>query len=68
MKMVDGWQKAWKWHSMQALAALALLPAVWAEVPPEVQALIPSEWRSWILAALAVIGIIGRLRAQGGEA
>ena len=64
MKMVEGWKAAWKWHSAQALAALALLPLVWAELPDEVKVLIPVEYTPWALAAVAMGGLIGRLRSQ----
>lgn len=68
MRMVKDAKRAWRWHSMQALAALAVVPIVWMELPEDLKAYIPDEWRPWIMAAVAVGGIVGRLRAQSDEA
>lgn len=64
MKPVENWKQAWKWHSTQALALLALAPLVWEVLPPEFVALIPEDWLPFILTAVAVGGLVGRLRAQ----
>lgn len=65
MKPVSNWRDAWKWHSTQLFTLLAVLPVVWAELPPEIKMLIPAEWQPYILAGLAVSGAILRLRDQG---
>lgn len=64
MKLVDNWKSAWRWLSVHALAILAALPFVWPQIPPEVQAWIPDEWRPYIVAAIALGGIAGRLIPQ----
>lgn len=64
MKLVENWKQAWKWFSVQALALVALLPVVWPTLPPTVHAWVPEEWRPWIIVALAVGGIAGRLIDQ----
>jgi hypothetical protein len=64
MKPVENWKEAWKWHSTQALALLALAPLVWEVLPPELVALIPEDWLPFILTAVAIGGLVGRLRAQ----
>ena len=64
MKLVDGWQKAYKWLSVQMFALLAALPFVWAELPPEVKAMIPPEYRPYIVAGLAFAGIVLRMVKQ----
>jgi hypothetical protein len=66
MKLVDGWRGAWRWFSMQALAVLALAPVVWATLPPDVRAWVPQDWQPWLLVAIAVGGIAGRLIDQNG--
>lgn len=64
MKPVDNWKQAWRWHSTQALAVLALAPLVWEVLPPELIALIPEGWMPWVLTAVALGGLVGRLRDQ----
>ncbi len=66
MKLVPEARRAWRWFSVQALAVLAALPLVWPQLPPEVQAMLPEGARPWLLAALAIGGIAGRLIDQGG--
>lgn len=65
MRMVSDARRAWRWHSTQVLAALAVVPVVWVELPPDLKDYIPEEWRPWIMAAVAIGGIVGRLRDQG---
>lgn len=67
MRLVENWKSAWKWHSTQVLAAIAALPFVWMELPPDAKDMIPQEWRGWIVSVLALAGIVARLRAQGGR-
>lgn len=64
MKLVNGWSRAWRWHSTQILALVAILPIVWVELPPDIKAMIPAEWRPWIFSAFALAGIAGRLKDQ----
>jgi di/tricarboxylate transporter len=64
MRLVENAAAAWRWASVQVLAVLAVLPIVWAEMPDEIRAMLPPEWHPWILSALAVGGIVGRLIKQ----
>ncbi len=64
MKLVEDWRKAWKWFSVQAFTVLAVAPVVWSQLPPDVRKMLPEGWEPYVLAALAVGGIVGRLRAQ----
>lgn len=66
MKLVKDARQAWRWLSVQALAVLAALPLVWPQIPADVRAMLPAEWQPWLLTALAVGGIVGRLVDQGG--
>jgi hypothetical protein len=69
--LVDGWRRSWRWFSLQMhLIACALLAIVEAApvLPPDVQKLIPQPWAGIVLAAWAIIGIIGRLKKQKSSA
>jgi hypothetical protein len=68
--MVKDWKAAWRWHSTQAFTFIALAPLVWMELPPTAQeyvsSLVPAEYHPLIITVVALAGIIGRLRDQGG--
>ena len=64
MKLVSDWRRVWRYYSTQALLLLAAAPMIWAELPPDVRDLLPQEWRPWLLSAMAVSGVVGRLIAQ----
>jgi di/tricarboxylate transporter len=64
MSFITNWREAWKWFSVQFLAIIAIIPIVWATLPPEAHAMIPAEWRPWLVGALALAGIVGRLVDQ----
>lgn len=66
MRMVSDWRRAWRWYSSQAFAALAVLPAVWVSLPPDLKSYVPEAWMPWIVSAVAIGGLIGRLIDQGG--
>lgn len=67
MKLVTDAKKAWTWFSVQAMALVALIPVIWMQLPPETQALIPAGWKPYVITAVAVAGILGRLVDQGSE-
>jgi ABC-type uncharacterized transport system permease subunit len=64
MMLVPDWRKAWRWFSVQALAAIVMLPMVWSTLPADAKAWLPDGWEPWVLMALAVAGIVGRLVDQ----
>lgn len=66
MKLVDGWRRAWRWFSVQALAVSGAGAAAWLMVPDDMRAAVPREWLATGAIVLAVLGIIGRLVDQGG--
>lgn len=68
MKLVDDWKSAWRWFSVQALAALVILPTVWAALPADAKGFLPDGAEPWILAALALAGVVGRLIDQNKAA
>ena len=64
MKLVSDWKQAWKWFSVQAFAVLAVLPIVWDALPPDLKAHMPETWMPYVLSAVAIGGLIGRLKDQ----
>lgn len=65
MRLVNNARSAWKWYSAQALAALTVVPLVWETLPAELRAYIPDTWNVWILSAVALGGLVGRMVDQG---
>lgn len=65
MQLIQNWRQSWRMYSVQVLGALAVLPLAWDYVPPEMRALIPDGWHPYIIAAVAIGGIAGRLIDQG---
>jgi len=68
VKLVENWRQAAKWFSVQAFAAIIALPMIWASMPTDVKAYLPDEWKPWVMVALALAGIIGRMVDQKKEA
>ena len=64
MKFVSDARDAWRWISIRMLAFIAVVTGLWAAVPPELQALIPEDWRGAIIAFLAFLAALGRLIDQ----
>lgn len=64
MKLVEDWKRAWRWFSVHALVLAGVLPAVWAELPPDLKSSIPPGAMGAITAVIAVCGVIGRLVDQ----
>lgn len=64
MKLVPNWREAWKWLSMHALAILTVAPVVWASLPHDLKGEMPEDFAPWVLAAVAIGGILGRLKDQ----
>jgi len=64
MKFVDDAKDAWKWFSMKAMAVAATFPIVWDQLPDEYKLLIPSGYMKYIVAAILIGGMVGRLVDQ----
>jgi predicted benzoate:H+ symporter BenE len=67
MKFVDNASQAWRWFSVRMLAFIAVVTGLWAAVPPELQAIIPEDWRGAIIAFLALLAALGRLIDQSPQ-
>jgi hypothetical protein len=66
MQLIENWKQAWKLFSVQALALLAALPVVWMSLPEDIKAMVPADWMKWIMVAIAIGGLFGRMIAQPG--
>lgn len=64
MQLIDNWRKAWRMFSVQALALLAALPLVWMGLPEDVKAMVPQDWTKYLMIAIAIGGLVGRMIAQ----
>lgn len=64
LKLVPDWRSAWRWFSVQAFAAIALLPMVWASLPADLKGYIPPGWGKYIVIGIALAGVIGRMIDQ----
>jgi hypothetical protein len=64
VKLVDDARRAWRWISVQAMAAAVAVQATWATLPDDMKAGIPPQLVQWLTLALLVLGIVGRLVKQ----
>lgn len=67
MKIIENWRAALRAYSTMALAFIALIPMFWAELPPEIVAMIPAEWHKWVVVSVAAAGLVGRFIKQGDK-
>ena len=64
MTLVENAKQAWRWFSVQALAAIAVIETVWYALPPETLAIIPEGWKTAVVTVLAIAGVLGRVTKQ----
>lgn len=57
-------EKPWRLWSVQIFTVLAVLPLAWGELPADVKAMIPAGWEPYIVAAIALGGIVARVIPQ----
>jgi hypothetical protein len=65
MKFVDDVKDAWKWISMQAMAAAIAIQGAWEVLPPDMKTGIPPKLVTYVTLGLLVLGFAGRLVKQG---
>jgi hypothetical protein len=65
MKLIDNWKDGWRWLSVHALVILAVIPALWLDVPASWKEALPPNALSYIAVAVAVCGIVARLFKEG---
>lgn len=64
MKLIDNWKQAPRMLVVQVLATIAIVQGVWAELPPEVLALLPPNLVHYVTLGLAVAGVVVRVVRQ----
>lgn len=64
--LVENWKSAWKWISMNCMAAALAVLGAWGALPESMQATISPEMLKWIAMGLLVAGMVGRLVKQDG--
>ena len=64
MKFVDDVKTAWRWFSVQAMAAALAVQGAWVSLPEDMKASIPASYVQWLTLALLALGIGGRLVQQ----
>lgn len=65
MKLVDDAKQAWKWISVQSMAAAVALQGAWEFIPDDMKASIPHSWVTYATLGLLALGLVGRLVKQG---
>lgn len=64
MKLIDNAGRAWRFVSMQAMAAAIGLLGAWQWLPDDLKASIPHEWVTYTSIVLLVLGMVGRMVKQ----
>lgn len=64
MKLHNDWRKSWRYFSVQAIAALAILPTVWMLLPEDLRASVPDAYKAGLAALIGLAGWIGRIIDQ----
>jgi uncharacterized membrane protein len=62
--LVQEWKQAWRWFSMQAMAATVAVQMVWAGLPDDLKRHLPEKLVAALSLGLLLVGIMGRLVRQ----
>lgn len=62
LRLIEDWKTAWKFWSVQLVTLGVIAQTVWAALPSESRALIPSA--EWIGIGLGIAALIARLFTQ----
>jgi hypothetical protein len=64
MTLVEEWKGAWRWVSMQAMAATMAIQMVWTGLPDDLKRHLPEKLVTALSLGLLLVGICGRLVRQ----
>ncbi len=62
--LVEDWKRAWRWFSVQAMAAALALQGAWTALPDDMKAHVPGWVVTALSLALLLLGLFGRLVKQ----
>lgn len=62
--LVENWQNAWKWFSVQCMAAALIIQPAWDAIPQNMKDSLPAGSLKYITYTLLAAGIIGRMKRQ----
>jgi len=68
MKLIDNLEDAWKFFSLQAMAAATTLQGLWMALPDDIKSSVPPSAVQWLTLAILVLGMFGRLVKQTEDA
>jgi len=63
--LIDNWKSCLKMYSVQMMTLALTVQGVWASMPDDMRASVPSGIISAITIGCLVLGVIGRLVQQG---
>jgi hypothetical protein len=63
-RLVDDWQRCWRWLSVQCMTAALAVQGAWMFIPDDMKTSIPPEIVRGATMALLALGIAGRLKNQ----
>lgn len=66
MNLVDDWKDCWRWFSTQAMAISVALQTAWLTMPENLKAEVPQNFVHWLIVAILIAGVIGRVVKQKG--
>lgn len=64
IKLVSNWKDAWRWFSMNCMAASTTLLTAWVAFPDDLKKVLPLRLVVLIAVAILFSGMVGRLVHQ----
>jgi hypothetical protein len=64
MRLIDNVRDAWRFFSMQAMAAALTLQGLWMTLPDDLRASVPPSLVQWITLVILALGMVGRTIKQ----
>lgn len=64
MKLIEGWKRAYRMFSVQAMLVAGALLATWTALPEDLKAAFPGWVDNVAAISILVLGVIGRLVDQ----